>query len=71
MGQRWTDEMQADLERWQAIEEEAASPKDFLIPDPSFRDVPRGLVRSRLNPRYRTKRCLAVQTIDMRRGQGR
>ena len=31
MGQLWTEEMEAELERWQAIEEEAASPKDFLI----------------------------------------
>ncbi len=31
MGERWTEEMQAELERWQAIEEEAANPKDFLI----------------------------------------
>jgi hypothetical protein len=31
MGQQWTDEMQADLERWQAIQEEAANPKDFLV----------------------------------------
>ena len=46
MGQLWTDEMQADLERWQAIEEEAANPKDFLIVhDISMDDRLRGLAR--------------------------
>ncbi len=43
MGQWWTDEMQADLERWQANQVEAPSPVDFLIVEPSFRDVLRGL----------------------------
>lgn len=40
MGQ---DEMQADLESWQAIEQ-APIPVDFLIVEPSFRDVLRGLL---------------------------
>jgi hypothetical protein len=39
MGQ---DEMQVDLERWQAIEQ-APSPVDFLIVEPDFSDVIRGL----------------------------
>jgi hypothetical protein len=39
MGQ---DEMQVDLERWQAIEQ-APSPVDFLIVEPGFRDVVHGL----------------------------
>ena len=43
MGQLWTDEMQADLERWRASEAEPPSPVDFLIVKPSFRDVLRGL----------------------------
>jgi hypothetical protein len=43
MGRVWTDEMQADLERWQAIEQ-APSPVDFLIVEPGFRDVLRGLL---------------------------
>jgi hypothetical protein len=43
MGQLWMDEMQADLERWQASQAEASSPVDFLIVKPSFRDVVRGL----------------------------
>jgi hypothetical protein len=44
MGQRWTDEMQTDLERWQASEAEPPSPVDFLIIEPGFRDVLRGLL---------------------------
>ena len=43
MGRLWTDEMEAELERWQAIEE-APSPVDFLIVKPGFRDVLRGLL---------------------------
>jgi len=43
MGQWWTDEMQADLERWRASEAEPPSPVDFLIVKPSFRDVVYGL----------------------------
>jgi hypothetical protein len=31
MGQLWTDEMEADLERWQAIKAEAENPRDFLV----------------------------------------
>lgn len=31
MGQLWTDEMEAKLERWQAIKAEAANPRDFLV----------------------------------------
>ena len=43
MGQIWTDEMQ---EHWQAIEEEAANPKDFLIAhDINMHDRLRGLAR--------------------------
>ena len=41
MGRLWTDEMQADLERWQASEG-APSPVDFLIIEPGFRDFVRG-----------------------------
>jgi hypothetical protein len=37
------DEMQTDLESWQAIEQ-APIPVDFLIVEPSFRDVLRGLL---------------------------
>jgi hypothetical protein len=36
--------MEADLQHWQAIEEEARNPDDFLIPDPNYRDVLRGLL---------------------------
>ncbi len=43
MGQFWTAEMQADLERRQVIKE-APSPVDFLIVEPGFRDVLRGLL---------------------------
>ena len=43
MGRLWTDEMERELQRWQAIEE-ASSPVDFLIVEPSFRDVVRGFV---------------------------
>ncbi len=43
MGQFWTAEMQADLERRQVIKE-APSPVDFLIVEPSFRDVLRGFL---------------------------
>ena len=43
MGQFWTAEMQADLERRQVIKE-APSPVDFLIVEPSFRDVVLGFV---------------------------
>ena len=43
MGQLWTAEMQADLERRQVIKE-APSPVDFLIVEPGFRDVLRGLL---------------------------
>jgi hypothetical protein len=47
MGRLWTEEMQADLERWQAIEEEAANPKDFLIShDINMNDRLRGLARA-------------------------
>ncbi len=54
MGRLWTDEMQADLERWRAIEE-APSPVDFLIVEPSFRDVLRGLANYVFEAiRYRT-----------------
>lgn len=35
----WTDETQADLERGRASEAEPASPVDFLILKPGFRDV--------------------------------
>ena len=46
MGQLWTDEMQADLERWQAAEEEAANPKDFLVArDINMNDFLRGFAR--------------------------
>jgi hypothetical protein len=31
MGELWTDEMEAELERWQAIKAEAENPKDFLV----------------------------------------
>jgi hypothetical protein len=44
MGRVWTDEMQADLERWKASVEGVPSPLDFLIVEPSFRDVLRGLL---------------------------
>jgi hypothetical protein len=43
VGRLWTDEIQTDLERWQDIKE-APSPVDFLIVEPSFRDVLRGLL---------------------------
>jgi hypothetical protein len=44
MGELWTDEMEAELERWQAIQEEAANPKDFLIAhDINIADRLRGL----------------------------
>ena len=43
------DEMQADLERWQASED-APSPVDFLIVEPSFRDVVRGFVAYLMAP---------------------
>jgi hypothetical protein len=43
MGQLWRDEMQEDLERWRTIEG-APRPVDFLIVEPSFRDVFRGLL---------------------------
>jgi hypothetical protein len=42
MGELWTDEMEAELERWRASEE-ASSPVDFLIVKPGFRDVVLGL----------------------------
>ncbi|MAE69801.1 MAG: hypothetical protein CME06_04955 [Gemmatimonadetes bacterium] len=45
MGERWIDEMQQELERWQAIQEEARNPKDFLIADPDYRDVVVGTAR--------------------------
>lgn len=46
MGQLWTEEMEAELERWQAIEEEAANPKDFLIArNVNLNDRVRGLAR--------------------------
>ena len=54
MGQLWTDEMERELQRWQAIEE-ASSPVDFLIVEPSFRDVLRGLASYVFEAiRYRT-----------------
>ncbi len=46
MRQLWTREMEAELQRWQAIEEEAANPKDFLVAhDINLNDHLRGLVR--------------------------
>ena len=35
MGELWTAEMEAELERWQVIQEEAANPKDYLLPQPN------------------------------------
>ena len=55
MGQWWTDEMQADLERWRASEAEPPSPVDFLIVKPGFRDVVLGFVAYLMAAiRYRT-----------------
>ena len=46
MGELWTDEMEQELQRWQAIREEAANPKDFLVPhDINMNDRLRGLTR--------------------------
>ncbi len=46
MGQLWTHEMEAGLERWQAIEAEVRNPVDFLIPGrPSSNDI----LRSKLS----------------------
>ena len=42
MGRLWTDEMQADLERWRTSEG-MPSPVDFLIVKTGFRDVVLGL----------------------------
>ena len=44
MGQLRTDEMEAELESWQALQEGTSDPVDFLIVEPSFRDVLRGLL---------------------------
>jgi hypothetical protein len=43
MGELWTDEIELELQRWQAIKAEAENPKDFLIPDPDYRDVVVGI----------------------------
>ncbi len=46
MGQLFTEEMQAELERWQAIEAEARNPVDCLIPSrPKLSDTLRGFAR--------------------------
>ena len=46
MGELWTDVMELELQRWQAIHEEAANPKDFLVPhDINLRDRLRGFAR--------------------------
>ena len=46
MGQLFTEEMQAELERWQAIEAEARNPVDCLIPSrPNLSDTLRGFAR--------------------------
>jgi hypothetical protein len=46
MGQLFTEEMQAELERWQAIVAEARNPVDCLIPSrPKLSDTLRGFAR--------------------------
>ena len=46
MGQLFTEEMQAELERWQAIEAEARNPVDCLIPSrPNLSATLRGFAR--------------------------
>ena len=46
MGQLFTEEMQAELERWQAIEAETRNPVDCLIPSrPKLSDTLRGFAR--------------------------
>ena len=46
MGQLFTEEMQAELERWQAIEAEARNQVDCLIPSrPKLSDTLRGFAR--------------------------
>ena len=46
MGERWTEARQRDLERWQAVQEEAANPQDFLIAhDLNMHDRLRGFAR--------------------------
>ena len=46
MGELWTDEMEAELERWQAIKAEAENPKDFLVArDINMNDRLRGFAR--------------------------
>ena len=52
MGQFWTDEME---EHWQAVVEEAANPKDFLVVrDVNVNDRLRGFIRYIVDPvRYR------------------
>ena len=47
MGELWTSEMERELQRWQAVQEEAArNPKDFLIAyDINMNDRLRGFAR--------------------------